>query len=317
MGAHNSIHSQRGASMTQQEILTRGSAPGVDGRPQFAVTVLQEGTIMIDVAQVFGQVPRSEWEQILKPNRQNRVPLGLNCVLVQAYGKNILIGTGAGSKRLVQLKGPYGLNGNKLPKRMNHMGISAKDIDFVILQHGHQWHAGGCTKIDRQGEPIPMFPRARHIIQADAWQYAQNPAPRHRDLFRFEDDLLPLDQKGLVDLVDGDDEIIIPGISVRVTEGSFKGHQLVFLRIGPQRIVVTGDLMPTWYNIASLCVSPLHDSIERAEAAKRALLAQIADTPWMVVFSYAHQKHGAIAAHVRQPKGGEYQVETARIDSVL
>ena len=97
------------------------------------VDVISDGTILIDGGSVFGQVPKSEWELYIKPDRKNRVRLGLNCLLIRSSSGNILINTGAGSKRLEKLKESHGLQGNKLIKGLKALGVSARDIDTVVL----------------------------------------------------------------------------------------------------------------------------------------------------------------------------------------
>ena len=40
------------------------------------VDVINDGTILIDGGSMFGQVPKSEWELYIKPDRKNRVVWG-------------------------------------------------------------------------------------------------------------------------------------------------------------------------------------------------------------------------------------------------
>ncbi|MDR4482934.1 MAG: hypothetical protein R3B95_06795 [Nitrospirales bacterium] len=47
---------------------------------------------------MFGVVPRVLWEKCCPADDQHRIPLSLNCLLIQAHGQNILVDTGLGSK---------------------------------------------------------------------------------------------------------------------------------------------------------------------------------------------------------------------------
>ena len=48
-----------------------------------SISVVSDGTFLLDGGSVFGQVPKAIWEQQMKPDRRNRIRLGLNCLLIQ------------------------------------------------------------------------------------------------------------------------------------------------------------------------------------------------------------------------------------------
>ena len=104
---------------------------------------------MMDGGSVFGQIPKSQWEVQIKPDRRNRIRMGLNCLLIRAQGKNILVDTGAGSKRTDRLKEMYGLNGNKLQKSLRNVGLTARDIDYVVLTNLQFDHGGSSSRVSR------------------------------------------------------------------------------------------------------------------------------------------------------------------------
>ena len=56
---------------------------------RFAVDVVSDGTLLVDGGCMFGQVPKVEWEQRLKPDRRNRVRVGLNCLLIRTPEMNV------------------------------------------------------------------------------------------------------------------------------------------------------------------------------------------------------------------------------------
>ena len=66
-----------------------------------SINLVKDGTFMVDGGVIFGQLARTQWEQFIKPDRRNRIRLGLNSVLVRTPDLNVLIDTGAGSVRLV------------------------------------------------------------------------------------------------------------------------------------------------------------------------------------------------------------------------
>ena len=164
------------------------------------VDVVSDGTYHVDGGAVFGLVPKVEWDMYLKPDRKNRVRLGLNCLLIRMPNMNILVGTGAGTKRADKLKDTYGLNGNKLQKGLKKLGITSRDIDVVILPNLQFDTAGGATKLDRSGNVVPTFQKAQHLVQRAAWDEANNVTERNRKLYNA-DDFVPLEEQGLLTIL--------------------------------------------------------------------------------------------------------------------
>ena len=62
------------------------------------VKVISDGVVKLDGGSVFGQVPKTDWETSVSTDRKNRMTLGLNCMVLQIQGKNVLVDTGVGSK---------------------------------------------------------------------------------------------------------------------------------------------------------------------------------------------------------------------------
>lgn len=263
-----------------------------------SIDIVSDGTFLRDGGSVFGQIPKSHWELQIKPDRRNRVRLGLNCLLIQTPKMNILVDTGAGSKRPDKLKETYGLNGNKLLKGLRNLGLTTRDIDLVILTQLQFDHGGGCTKLDRTGNAVPAFPRAKYLIQQKCWDEAINPNERVKGSF-FSDDFLPLEEKGLVELVDGDCEVI-PGVTVKVTNGPSKGHQIVLVERGSERIAYVSDLIPTPYHLPLAYIPALDDDPNGTLEGKRELLDMAIDGGWLIIFGHGNEHR---AGYVQQKNG--------------
>ena len=267
-----------------------------------SINLLKDGTFMVDGGVIFGQLARTQWEQFIKPDRRNRIRLGLNAILVRTPDLNVLIDTGAGSKRMVELKADYSLNGNKLAKGLKSFGLTARDIDIVVLTNLRFEHSGGCTKLDRTGAAIPMFPKARYMVQRASWDAANSPNERYSRSF-YGDDFEPLAERDLVHFVDGSDEVI-PGVRVKLMEGPSTGNQVVFLEYGSERIIYAGDLIPTPFHL------PLHHIPASAEypndtlVQKRELLEMAMGDGWIIVFGHGNECN---AAYV-QDRGGVPQL---------
>ena len=265
---------------------------------RFAVDIVTDGTLLLDGGSIFGAVPKAEWEQQLKPDRRNRVRLGLNCLLIQTPEVNVLVDTGVGTKRTDKFKDIYGLNGNKLLKGLKALGLTARDINKVVLTHLHFDHGGGCTKLDRDGRAVPTFPKATYMVQQACWDDACKPNERARGTY-YDDDFLPLMESEQIEFLDGDSEIA-PGIRVQVTDGHADGHQIVLIEGGGERIAYVGDLIPTPYHLPLPCIAALDQTPNNTLAQKREIVRMVADGGWLVIFGHAYQHR---AGYVEQRNG--------------
>lgn len=252
-----------------------------------SVNIISDGTYLRDGGNVFGQIPKSQWEILLKTDRKNRVRLGLNCLLIQSPEGNILVDTGAGAKQPEKLKEQYGLNGNKLLKGLKNLGVTARDIDIVIQTNLHFDHAGGSTKLDRTGNSIPTFPKAKYIVQRSCWNDAINPNERYSKFF-YPEDFMPLDEKNQLTLIDGDAEII-PGVNVKVTDGPASGHQIVLVGRGSERFAFASDLIPTPYHLPVEYISAGDACPNNTLEQKKALIDMASREGWLLVFGHANE----------------------------
>jgi glyoxylase-like metal-dependent hydrolase (beta-lactamase superfamily II) len=251
-----------------------------------AVKVISDGVIKLDGGSMFGQVPKMAWENSVVTDRKNRMTLGLNCMLLQLSGQNVLIDTGVGSKDVDNDKESLGLVPSRLLKGLKGLGLGPKDIHAVILTHLHFDHSGGCTRLDRVGNTVPTFPKARYYVQESCWDEACNPNERCHVNHRA-DNFLPIEERGQLEMLNGDSEVL-PGLNVIVTDGHAKGHQMVMVNHGGERIVFLGDIVPTPHHLNLSVISAFDRSPEVTLERKREVLAQAEKQGWLLVFSHGH-----------------------------
>lgn len=247
---------------------------------------------------MFGPVPKAEWELYAKPDRKNRVRLGLNCLLIRGVNGTILVNTGAGSKRPDKLKDSHGLQGNKLIKGLKNLGVSPRDIDTVVLTDLQFDTAGGSTKLERSGKAVPTFPKANYIAQKAAWEQANSPDERSRKLYN-PDDFLPLEDAGVLTLVDGDEQLT-PGVATKVTNGYSDGHQVVLVEAGSERIAFLAHLIPTPFHVALSTMTAFDKDPSEAFEQKREIVGMALNGGWLMIFGSAQQQSGA---YVHQRNG--------------
>jgi glyoxylase-like metal-dependent hydrolase (beta-lactamase superfamily II) len=208
------------------------------------VDFVSGGRLRIDGGNMFGVVPRVMWERVSPPDAEHRIALDTNCVLVRTANSLGLIDTGYGGKATPRFQQRHALeDGEPLVRNLAAAGISPEQIDWVILTHLHFDHAGGATLRNEHGPVVPTFPRARHFIQRAEWEDAIAQLPELAGAYHL-DDIRPLEAAGLVQLVEGDADVV-PGVHVQLTGGHTRGHQIVRIESGDASAVLLADICPT------------------------------------------------------------------------
>ena len=208
------------------------TSPAQPTHSPFAIHLLSDGTSYWDGGGTFGLVPRPKWIKLLPPDELNRVPQELRCVLIQADGKNILVDCGVGNKPNALREAQYDVrqpNGHLLDDLARH-GVQPSNIDIVIFTHLHGDHSGWATSIEtRHGASLstPTFANARYYVQRQEYEDATHPNERTRNTY-FPDNFVPLQEHGVLELLDGDTHIT-PSVRVVHTPGHTAGHQSIIV----------------------------------------------------------------------------------------
>jgi len=249
----------------------------------FDICGLRDGFFYLDGGAMFGVVSKTLWEKKCPADPQNRIRLALNSLLIKTPAALVLVETGIGPKLDQKLRRIYCVEQDPgLLGSLARLGFAPEEIDFVINTHLHFDHCGGNTRRNEKGEVVPMFPRARYIIQKGEWEWALNPHEREKGSYQAEN-FRPLADFGLLDLVDGDSPVT-EGVEVMLAPGHTARHQCVKVKSGGQTLVYLGDLVPTSAHIA-LAYGMSYDlyPLENLES-KRKLYRQAVLENWILVF---------------------------------
>lgn len=205
--------------------------------------ILTDGTIGLDGGAMFGVIPKPLWEKVAPADARNRVRLAMNCLLIRAAGKLILVETGCGDKWTAKEADIYNVeSSHRLLESLSAAGGRPEDIDFVVNTHLHFDHCGWNTR--RKGDRIvPTFPNARYVIQRGAYDHAKKPTERDRGSFRDEN-FLPIESAGQWQFVEGDTELV-PGVELIRIQGHTPDMQCVRLSGGGRSAIFLADLVPT------------------------------------------------------------------------
>ena len=184
----------------------------------------------LDGGSLFGNAPRMLWEQWIEPDKQNRIELACRCLLAENLnGLNVLFEAGIGAFFKPKLKERFGVlqDDHVLLRSLHARGVSADEIDIVVLSHLHFDHAGGILSAYEAGQPMRLlFPKAKFLVGETAWERARNPHPRDRASFIPE---LPklLEASGRLELVTSDrSDALGDAVRFRYSDGHTLGLML-------------------------------------------------------------------------------------------
>ncbi len=209
-----------------------------------AINWLCGGNNQLDGGTMYGAVPKILWQKRYTPDVDNYIKLLNSPLLVRTKKANIIIDSGLGNKLTEKQQKIFRVYEDwDLVTDLNRHGLEREDIDFVIFTHGDFDHAGGLVMHNLAGEPELTFPRARHILQQREWEDISAPNIRATHTY-FPKNFQGLAESGKLQCVDGDAEVT-PGITVRLTGGHTRGHQLIEMQGSEGSAVHMGDVFPT------------------------------------------------------------------------
>src|SRR3989442_1402262 len=117
-----------------------------------------DGRFRLDGGAMFGVVPKVLWEKCCPADEKNRIQLGLNCLLIRAQGKNILVDTGLGSKVDPKFQDRFAVERRPpLDDSLKKAGLAVEDVHMVINTHLHFDHCGGNTHREN-GQAVSHLP---------------------------------------------------------------------------------------------------------------------------------------------------------------
>ncbi|MBY8840530.1 MBL fold metallo-hydrolase [Streptomyces sp. SP2-10] len=214
-------------------------------------------------------------------------------------GLRILVDTGIGNGKERANPAWHDLNTGFL-QRLTAAGFPPDSVDLVILTHLHADHVGWNTR-EADGEWVPTFPNARYVTsRAERQFWAGYDLEEAREQM-FRDSVIPVEEAGLLDLVDVPAEgvDIVPGLRLLPTPGHTPGHVAVALTSRGRTAVITGDCVHHPVQFAHPGIGACVDiDPERSEASRRALLDSLAGTEALVLGThFAPPTAGRVVSH--------------------
>lgn len=266
------------------------------------IHALQAGGVRLDGGAMFGVVPKTLWERRIPADANNRIGMGMRCLLVEHPEGLVLIDTGVGNKEDAKFLEIYAIEAavpghrSMLDAALAAAGFTAADVKVVINSHLHFDHAGGNTARAADGSIEPAFPNARYIAHAGEFDYATHTNERTGASY-FPSNWEVLQANGMLQLVDGAKDLV-PGIRYRHTPGHTPFHQSVIIDGDGETGVFLADLCPTTAHIPLPWIMGYDVEPLRTLESKRALWTDAVAGQWLAIF-----EHDASTAWGRIVKG--------------
>ncbi|KFU78638.1 MBL fold metallo-hydrolase [Amycolatopsis lurida] len=210
--------------------------------------------------------------------------LATHSFAISAGGLKILVDTGIGNGKRRANPAWHDLRTGYLDE-LEAAGFSPETVDLVVLTHLHADHVGWNTRAVA-GEWVPTFPNARYLTsrtEREFWAGYDMDEPR-RQMFR--DSVHPVEDAGLLDLVDvpAVGVEVAPGVRLVPTPGHTPGHVAVRLGSGDETALITGDSIHHPVQIPHPDIGSCVDiDPGLAEATRRSLLASLAGTGTLIL----------------------------------
>lgn len=260
----------------------------------YEVCPIPTGIFGLDGGAMFGTVPKILWEKTNPTDDKNRIEMEARALLLKSPKMNILIDTGNGGDFIAKygeklgskFKEMYNIdeNGPSLINSLKAHGLKPEDIHHVVLTHFHFDHAGGGTT-EKDGKLVPTFPNAKYWAQKGNLETASHPNLRERASY-YPANYQPLIDAGVLNLIDGNIENFLPGLSAFVSDGHTQHQQMVKVTDGKTTLLYCGDVVPTstHVKIPWLMGYDLQPLVLMEE--KQKYLGQAADQSWYLFFEH-------------------------------
>ncbi len=210
------------------------------------LNILNCGTFKLDGGAMFGVVPKTIWNKTNPADEMNRILLGMNPLLIESGNRKVLVDAGIGDKFNDKYRQIYCISNdaNHICDELKKINVTPDEVTDIIITHLHFDHCGGFTKYADAGVSELMFKNAEIYLQKKHYEAAGAPTERDRASF-IKDDIQPIFDSPRLKLLDGDTADVIPGISVKVSNGHTPALQTIKINDSGQSVYYLSDLTPT------------------------------------------------------------------------
>ncbi|MDR1879372.1 MAG: MBL fold metallo-hydrolase [Tannerellaceae bacterium] len=249
--------------------------------------IINTGYFYADGGVMFGAIPKAAWKKRYDAGDANDCRLVMRSLLVLADdGRVILVDAGVGTKQLKKLAS-YKFSGLlDLRQGLLQLGVKAEAVTDVVLTHLHFDHCGSVTLKDEEtGELSLSFPHARHWVSRAQWENFLSPHPLEKDSY-FLEDMMPVEEAGLLQLVEADCEMGSSGVSLRLYDGHTPGQLVPYIAAPDKTVVFPGDVVPLAAHCSPAWISAYDTSPLISYHEKIRLLEEAVDKGQQLIFCH-------------------------------
>ena len=168
-----------------------------------------------------------------------RISVPYSPIVVNTGSRLVVIDTGTGEANFAASKGAAGQFGRNLQAA----GLSAADVDAVVISHFHGDHVNGLLTADGKA----AFPNAEILVPRIEWAFwmddgEMSRAPKGRMEGLFKNNRRVFDALGRKVTPYEWDREVVPGITAVGTPGHTPGHTSYVLASGDSRVFVQSDV---------------------------------------------------------------------------
>ena len=207
--------------------------------------------------------------------------------LVRTHKHTILIDTCVGCDKTIPYMDWNKRNDRSWLTKLQNVGVSISDVDYVFCTHLHCDHAGWNTQLI-DGRWVPTFPNAKYIMSVKDFELTQE-----NDRVGYNENVLPVVEAGQAEIVESD-YVLNEEIWLEPTPGHTAGHVAVGLASNGSEAVMCGDLIHSPVQ----CVFPEWNAVSDANPL------QAAKTRRLFLSENCERQRLVMAAHFPEPSIG-------------
>jgi len=263
----------------------------------FECISIRDGTAEIEARSLFANAPKELLEEAFREHsvEEEQIVSQIICLVVNTGRHQVLVDTGCGT-------GALPMSG-KLLQNLKAEGIKVRDIDTVILTHGHWDHTGGNT--DEEGKAT--FPRASYVMWKEEWDFVTS----ETTLEGMEEAKAAFMRQKLMSIQDRFELIehekeILPGVRVVAAPGHTPGHMAVAFVSGNREMLCLGDAAIHPIHVAHPEWHTGFDAVPEQAIRARGRLFERAATEGALVFA-PHFPFPGVGHVIKKEKGWQWQ----------
>jgi len=254
---------------------------------EWRITALLDGTMRLDGGAMWGVVPRVLWARMTPPAADNTIQLCLRPFLLERGDLRVVLEPGIGGHLEEKWRRIYALErATTLESSLRACGLAPGDVTHVIASHCHFDHIGGWLTAGKDGELVPLFPRAEHRAPRVEIEAAKDPGPVRADGYDARN-VLVLERAGLLRAYEDEAELL-PGLVAHEAAGHSDGVTVLTLNEdgsgGDETAIFWADVVPTSHHIQPAYIMAFDLDVPRSFASRSRWLERAAAHGWLGLF---------------------------------